>query len=213
LEHLERLRSQDYFKDDCFEGLDLADFDFSGKDFYRCTFRHSKLTGTRWLRARLEDCAFEDCDLTQMQPGDSSALGVRFLRCKLMGITWDNLSVSSQLAFEECNLRYASFVRAPLRKTPFLRCRAQEASFLDCDLQGADFASTDLAGANFQGADLRDADLSQAENVFVDPAKNRIRGLRVSVDTAAALATSLGMRVAGYEQEAPRPAPRGKARR
>ena len=193
-----------------FEGLDLGGFDFEGKDFYRCTFRNTKLAETRWPRSRLEDCVFEDCDLTQMKPGDGSALGVRFLRCKLMGVAWDNLSPASQLAFEECNLRYASFVRAPLRKTKFLRCRAQEANFLDSDLREADFTGTDLTAANFQGADLREADLSLAENVFVDPAKNRVRGLRVSVGTAAALAASFGMRVAGYEEEPRRPGKRGR---
>jgi uncharacterized protein YjbI with pentapeptide repeats len=208
LEPLERLRSQDYLKDETFDGLDLANFDFSGKDFYRCTFRNTKLTETRWSRARLEDCLFEDCDLTQMQPGDAGALGVQFKRCKLMGVTWEKLSPSCQLTFEECNLRYSSFLCAHLRRTAFLRCRAQEVNFLDSDLQEADFAGTDLAAAVFQGTDLRKADLSQAEGAFVDPASNKVRGLRISVETAALLATKFGMSVAGHEAEPPAKRPR-----
>ncbi|MGC4121318.1 MAG: pentapeptide repeat-containing protein [Myxococcales bacterium] len=192
---LERLRTEEFFKDCSFDDLDLTGFRFAGKELLRCTFRRSKLNETHWSQARLEDCTFEDCDLSQASPGDLSATDVRFLRCKLMGVAFEKLSPSTALAFEECNLRYATFAAAFLRRATFLRCRAQETSFLECDLQDADFSGTDLTAATIQGCDLRSANLSTAEGAFVDPAKNRVKGLRISADAAAALASSFGMRV------------------
>ena len=197
----DRVRSCTSLEDETVVDRDLGGLDLAGKDFCRCRFVRVKLAETRWHGARLEDCVFEDCDLTRMQPGDAGLHDVRFLRCKLMGVSWERSSPGTVLAFADCDLRYASFVALALRRAPFLRCRAQEASFVDADLQHADFAGTDLTGASFQGADLRDADLSAATGAFVDPSKNRVRGLRVSLETAALLAASFGMRVAGQEPD------------
>ena len=197
---LERLRTEAFLKDVSFDDLDLAGYRFAGKELFRCSFRRTKLNDSHWSQAHLEDCSFEDCDLSQMHPGDGGFVGVRFTRCKLQGVLFEKPSPATRLAFEECNLRYAAFVAAPLRRTALLRCRAQESSFLDLDLQEADFSGTDLTAATLTGCDLRGADLSSAEGVFVDPAKNRVRDLRVGVDAAVALAGSFGMRVAGFDE-------------
>jgi uncharacterized protein YjbI with pentapeptide repeats len=197
---LESLTAGETFDDQVFEGLDLSDFDFSGKDFTRCTFRNLKLQQTRWPRARLEDCIFEGCDLTQMQPLDVGAHGVRFKGCKLMGVEWTKASLNPRLEFEECSLRYASFVDTHLRRTPFLRCNLVEASFIGTDLSEADFSSSDLTGATFQGSSLLKADLRQTKGLFLDPTKNRVKGARISMEAAALLATSFGMRVAGFDE-------------
>lgn len=197
---LQRLQDETDFNGLVFEGLDLTGFVFRGKDFAGCTFRRNKLSASAWSGARLEDCRFEDCDLTQMKPGDVGAHGVRFVRCKLMGTIWEKPAPACQLAFDECNLQYASFVSAHLRRTEFINCRATEVNFVDTDLRDADFTGTDLTAANFQNADLRNADLSTAEGVFVDPTKNRARGVRISAQGAALLAMSFGMRVKGYSR-------------
>jgi uncharacterized protein YjbI with pentapeptide repeats len=201
MDPLQRLQNETDFSDQVFEGLDLTGFVFRGKEFDGCTFRRSKLSASVWAGARLEDCSFEDCDLTQMKPGDVGAHGVRFVRCKLMGTTWEKPAPACQIGFEECNLQYASFVSAHLRKTAFVNCRATEVNFVDSDLRDADFAGTDLTAANFQNSDLRNADLSTAEGAFVDPTKNRVRGLRISNQGAALLAMSFGMRVKGYGRD------------
>jgi uncharacterized protein YjbI with pentapeptide repeats len=206
----EKLRAQDSFEDEQFEGLDLTQFDFSGKEFVRCAFRNAKLQESRWSKVRLEDCAFEECDLTRMVPGDLRAYGVRFKGCKLMGVEWTRATLHPQLAFEDCNLRYASFVELSLRGTPFVRCKAMEANFVDVDLTEADFTGADLSGASFQGATLARADLSTASGAFLDPAKNRVKDAKISVDTAVLLAAFHGLRVAGYHDDPPRSSGRGR---
>lgn len=209
---LESLKAGDYFEDELFEGLDLQGFDFAEKEFFRCVFRNANLQESCWNRARLEDCAFEGCDLTRMVPGDLRAYGVRYQGCKVMGVEWTGSVRDPQFSFEDCNLRYASFLSVNLRATRFLRCRVTEANFIDVDLVEADFAGSDLTGSSFEGANLMRADLSTAQGAFVDPAKNRVKDLRIPVETAVLLAASLGMRVGGFN-DAPEPRSTGKSGR
>lgn len=46
-----------------------------------------------------------------------------------MGIDFTEVSPNPEVTFEDCVLRYASFVGLSLRKTAFLRCSALEANF------------------------------------------------------------------------------------
>jgi fluoroquinolone resistance protein len=199
---LDELVAGEAFADATFVGLDLGGFDFADKDFHRCRFRQVNLQESRWAGARLEDCVFEDCDLTRMLPGGVRAHGVSFKGCKLMGVEWNKATASLQLGFDGCNLRYASFVDLNLRATAFVRCVATEANFIDVDLSGADFTGSDLGGTTFRGATLARADLSTATGVFLDPAKNRVKDVRVGVEATVMLAAFFGMKVAGYHEPA-----------
>jgi fluoroquinolone resistance protein len=188
-----------FHRDTVFRDLDLPAADLGSKEFFRCTFLGCRFPESRWERANLERCVFEDCDLSGFVPTHLVAADVRFVRSKLQGVSFFDLGAGSRVAFEGCNLRYASFEGASLRKTPFLDCRLGEAAFTGCDLAGADFAGSELAGAGFERCNLEGADLSRALGAFVDPAKNRVKGLRVPVETAVALARWFGMQVAGTD--------------
>jgi uncharacterized protein YjbI with pentapeptide repeats len=193
----DRLLASDSFQDETFADLELEAADLSGKEFYRCTFRGVKLRQSRWEGARLEECVFEDCDLSRLRPAPRTLTGVTFRRTKLMGIEWAKLRNPS-ITFEECDLRYAAFVDAGLRGTSFRGCKAGEATFSGCDLGGADFSGADLTGTVFEACALPQADLRSARGAFPDPAKNKVKGARISVETAALLAISAGMQVDGY---------------
>jgi uncharacterized protein YjbI with pentapeptide repeats len=193
-----KLTTEESLQDEVFSDLDLERADLSGKDLCGCTFRRVKLQESRWKRARIEECVFEDCDLTRMNPGQMRAFGVTFRRSKLMGIDWTDLSQHPTFSFEECDLRYCSFVKTNLSKCPFLRCRANEAIFIQCDLESADFSGTVLTGANFEDSNLTKANFTTAEGAFINPSKNRVKGTRISVESAVLLAAYAGMRVPGY---------------
>jgi uncharacterized protein YjbI with pentapeptide repeats len=94
-----------------------------------------------------------------------------------------------------------------------LRCKLVEANFIDADLTECDFSGSELSGANFRNALLAKADLSTAQGAFLDPARNRLRGVRISLETAALLAASFGMRVAGFDDDEPGAAASGRRRR
>lgn len=199
----EALLAAPFHRDVTFADLDLPAADLRGKEFFRCTFRGCRLPESRWEAANLERCVFEDCDLSGFAPRRLVAVEVRFVRCKLQGVDFADLSPGSRLAFDGCNLRYASFSGASLKKTPFTGCRIVEATFADVDLAEADFADSDLAGTTFERCGLERADLSLAQHVFVDPARNRVKGLRVPLEAAVALALSFGMQVPGHDEEPP----------
>jgi uncharacterized protein YjbI with pentapeptide repeats len=127
--------------------------------------------------------------------------GVRFEDCKLMGVDWSNLSPHPEFTFTNCNLRYASFVKVNLRKTSFARSAVREANFHDADLTEADFAGADLSGSNFRGCTLTRTDFRGTTGLFLDPARNKVKGTRVPVETAVMLAQSLGLVVDGYTTE------------
>ena len=195
-----RLEDGDVFADVTFSEVALEGADLSGKDLQRCTFRRCKLPGSRWARAKLEDCLFEDCDLTGMVPEALALRGVTFKGTKLMGVDWTLLGKLPDLGFEGCDLRYCSFVKLRLRATRFRGCVAREANFIELDLTEADFTGSDLTGSTIQGCLLAKTDFSRANGVFFDPQRNRVKGARIAIGTAVLLVKSLGMEVDGFDE-------------
>jgi uncharacterized protein YjbI with pentapeptide repeats len=193
----QRLSAQESFEDETFEGVDAHEVDLGHKEFYRCTFRNAKLQETRWARTRLEDCVFEGCDLTRALPAQLALRTVEFKHCKLMGIDWSNLATYPDVAFNECNLRYASFVSTQLRKTRFVQCTLLEANFLQVELAEAVFEACQFSGARFENCDLRGASFARCVDLFVDPSKNRVQGMIIPSESALLLAASFGMKIEG----------------
>jgi uncharacterized protein YjbI with pentapeptide repeats len=187
------------FLDATFTGLSIETADLSGRDFQNCTFRRCKLPESRWTETRLEDCLFEDCDLTRMAPKKLALRGVRFKDTRLMGVDWSDISPLPDVDFEGCDLRYGSFVKLKLRKTRFVRCTAGEVSFVEVDLSEADFQGTAMPGATLQRCVLTKANLTGAKGLLFDPRENQVRGARVDLELAVALAQAAGMVVAGFE--------------
>lgn len=208
----QRLAAGDSFENETFTDLDLQGANLGQKEFYRCTFQRCQLQESRWKGARLEACVFSDCDLTRAELQQTGLREVRFEGSKLMGIDWTNVSPNPEVAFDNCLLRYTSFVGLSLRRTAFLRCSALEANFFDLDLTEADFSGTDLTGSNFRGCNLTKADFSTSVGAFLDPANNRVKATHVPVETAVLLAQSLGMRVSGFSGDAGESRSRKKAR-
>jgi fluoroquinolone resistance protein len=191
----EELASGESFDELTFTGLALAEADLGGKSFSSCTFRNLKLSQSRWREARLEDCVFESCDLTRLVPAGLALRGVRFERCKMMGIDWSDLGAYPDLAFSDCNLDYGSFVSLKARKTPFLRCSLVEATFVDCDLGEARFSECAFTGARFERCDVRKAVFAGSHGLLLDPATNQIKGATIPADAARLLALSFGFKM------------------
>lgn len=191
------LRDGESFDDETFVGLDLADADLGDKLFANCTFRNLKLPESRWGRARLEDCVFEACDLTRLAPAGMVLRGVRFERCKMMGVDWTDVGTYPDLAFVDCNLDYCSFVSLRAHNLPFIRCSLVEANFVDCDLAGATFEGCQLGGARFERCDLRKASFAGSHALLLDPATNQVKGASIPAESALLLAASFGFKVTG----------------
>jgi fluoroquinolone resistance protein len=128
-----------------------------------------------------------------MAPQELALRGVTFKGTKLMGVDWSDLGPLPDVTFENCDLRYASFVKLRLRGLRLTGCVAREANFLDVDLTEADFTGTDLGGSTIQGCTLSKANLARAVGVFFDPQKNKAKGARIGVEAALLLARSYGI--------------------
>ncbi len=176
-------------------GIDLTGADLGGKVFANCTFRDLKLAESRWERARLEDCVLDGCDLTRLAPAGLVLRGVRFQRCKMMGLDWSALGAFPDLAFADCNLDYCSFIGLRARKLPAARCSFVEANFVDCDLGEARFEECLFAGARFERCDLRKAAFPHARDLLLDPAPNQIKGAAIPPESALLLARSFGFKL------------------
>ncbi len=187
------------FTDATFAGVSLEGADLSGREFQNCTFRRCKLPESRWAETRLEDCLFEDCDLARMVPKRLALRGVRFKDTRLMGVDWSDIAPLPDVQFEGCDLRYSSFVKTKLRKTRFVGCTAGEISFVDVDLTEADFQGTAMPGATLQRCVLVKANLVGTKGLLFDPRANQVKGARVDLELAVALAQAAGMVVAGFE--------------
>jgi fluoroquinolone resistance protein len=194
---LDHLLQEASFDEETFDRVQIQS-PLCDKELTSCTFRWLRAEASMWKDVRLEECVFEDCDLTRAQFPRTRFLGVTFRRCKLMGVDWSSIAPNPSLSFDGCDLRYSSFVKMNLRKTVFRGCKASEANFIDCQLGEADFGETDLTGANFEASDLSKANLADAKGAFLAPGKNRVKDARISVETAVFMAMSQGMKVVGY---------------
>lgn len=195
----DRLLAEDSFEHETFVGVDMQGLDCSRKEFEGCTFKNAKLPESRWMGAVLEDCTFELCDLANMVPRGLTARDVRFNECKLLGVDWTGIGTAPRVAFEACNLRYSIFANVDLRRTAFFRSVITEGTFVAVDLTESDFDGSDLTGTTFSECVLRKTDFTRARGLLVDPAKNRVKDVRVSIESAVLLAASFGMRVGGFQ--------------
>jgi uncharacterized protein YjbI with pentapeptide repeats len=201
MDALARLTGDDRFEGEEFADADLSGVDLSERDFTRCVFRRVTMPETVWRGARLEDCEFASCDLARAKPARLSLRGATFVGCRLTGIEWSDLAANPTVSFTECNLQYASFIGVNLTGTSFRRCRLIETVFADVRLTGADFAGSDLSGTTFEGCDLTRADFGEAVGLYLDASKNRVKGARISAATAMLMATALGLRISGFDDE------------
>jgi fluoroquinolone resistance protein len=190
------LESATQLDDQVFEKLDLAGIDLSRKEIRGCTFKRCQASNSIWKHAVLAECVFEECDLANIALKGASLRDVQFRGCKLVGVTWADLSSDPDVAFTDCAMRYGAFSSVHLQRTAFTRCAITEATFIEVDLTKSKLVDCDLSKTTFERCNLTGTDFATSANVFFHPTSNRIKGARISSETAAHIATSLGLVVA-----------------
>ncbi|MFO0557562.1 MAG: pentapeptide repeat-containing protein [Polyangiales bacterium] len=176
-----------------FEQLDLRKLSLAAKTFSRCTWTKVSLQESDWRGALLEECVFIDCDLSRARLDGVRLRDVSFRRTRLMGVDWSGVGEFSEFDFDECDLQFATFVGVSLRKLQCKASRVTEATFERCDLTQANFTGSDLRASRFERCELGRADFSTASGALIDPTKNKAKGTKISAESAALLATSMGL--------------------
>ncbi len=190
------LQSGDDLDGETLEGALLEADTLEKATFADCTFVDLAWTRATLRRCLFESCVFRGCDLTMVSPYDTSFRGVRFERCKLMGIDWTKShQLTFDVSFVDSVLSYCTFDAMLLRGLSMTGCKAIEAVFTEADLTGADLAGTDLTGSTFLHTVLEETDLSLATGYQIDPTTNRLRDTRFALDGALRSLALLGIRV------------------
>ncbi|MBL8685127.1 MAG: pentapeptide repeat-containing protein [Myxococcales bacterium] len=175
-----------------FANVDLRRVSFAHRTLSRCTFSAVSLQESLWAGALIEDCSFVDCDLAGARLAATRLRDATFRRARLMGVDFSTIGEFPAFSLDECDVQLATFVGLTLRKLRCRSCRVTDATFERCDLAQSDFRESDLRGTRFERCDLTRADLSTATGVMIDPTQNKVKGAKISRDSAALVAAHFG---------------------
>lgn len=161
-----------------------------------------RFEGTVLEEAVLRDCVFTDCvffgcNLSMAVLDGSRFTDCRFVDCKALAVSWGRAAPAPLSTrpwdFERCRLDLGSFRDAEAAGSRFHGCSLREVDLGGADLRRAELTGCDLGSATFAGTDLREASLLGASGYVVDPAENRVRGLRVDALGAVGILRALGL--------------------
>ncbi len=157
-------------------------------EYENCTFGNCDFSNVSLSDCNFTDCEFDGCNLGMAKLFRTTFNGVRFRKCKLLGLAFKDCSGSLFSAeFEDCSLDLASFHGMKLKKIRFVHSSMHEVDFTGCDLSGSTFENCDLGRAIFENTILEKADFRSSFNYTIDPERNRVRKARFSLAGVAGL--------------------------
>jgi uncharacterized protein YjbI with pentapeptide repeats len=164
--------------------------------YEECLFLGCGFTGAELSGVTFRNCTFERCDFTLAGMKNAALQQALFRRCRLQGVQFgDCRTFLLELRFEECMMRFATFLKLSLKETVFRTCDLQEADFTEADLTGASFAESDLLKAVFHHTNLEKADFRTAVNYSINPETNRLRKARFSLPGVTGLLDTYGIEI------------------
>jgi fluoroquinolone resistance protein len=170
-------------EDESFRDLDMGPRMAEKGTYERCTFFRCSLASFDIAHVKFYDCKFEECDLSMARTADSVFQDVQFIRCKLLGLRFDECSKTLlSFSFRDCQLDFSVFSRLKIKKTLFENCQLREVDFSGSDVSGAVFKGSDLARAVFDDTILENADLRNASNYSINLENNHARKAKFSID-------------------------------
>lgn len=188
--------AKEYFEDQTFDGIDFSEVPLTKGDYELCVFRNCQLQKAKLSGIRFSECRFEDCDLSLAELQGTSFQEVAFLNCKMLGLHFEDCNgFNFSVRFENCALDLCVFYQCRLSGTSFINTRLPDTDWTECDLSNAVFEGCDLRNAKFDHTNLENADLREARNFQIDPALNKIRKARFSVDGLPGLLAQYEIRI------------------
>lgn len=196
---IDRLPTTMFLRDKTITAADLGTGGLQAAEYGRCTFDKLDLKNANLTGKVFVECIFRDCDMSLAQVGRVSFRDVRFERCKLLGVRFDGChAFLLSFKFNDCILDLASFHGLRLKGTVFSKCRMRETDLGNADFSKGSFAGCDLGAAVFDGTTLEGADFRGAQHYSIDPANNKIRKARFSVEGLAGLLDRTGIVIDGH---------------
>ncbi|HEY0677776.1 MAG TPA: pentapeptide repeat-containing protein [Chitinophagaceae bacterium] len=172
-----------YVEDKQFEKIDFSTEPPEIAEYDNCSFVNCNFEKCDLSNISFSDCKFNGCNLTMIQTVKTAFKDIKFNDCKLLGVHFEHCTdFLFAVQFENCILNYSSFFKKSLKKTVFRQSGLQEVDFTDADLSSAVFDKCDLNNAKFENTNLEKADFRSAYNFSIDPALNRMRKARFSMN-------------------------------
>ena len=195
---LERLAGHDgYAADlDLSEGLGPGEV-LDGVELEACRLDGCVLEKAVLRGCTFTDCTFAGCNLTLAVLDGSRFQDCRFADCKALAVAWGSAAPAPLSArpwdMERCRLDLGSFREAAAPGARLVDCSLREVDLAGADLRRAELTGCDLTAATFAGTDLREASLVGSSGYVLDPADNRLRGLRIDAAGAGGVLRALGV--------------------
>ena len=154
------------FQKETFDQVDYSENRMEGEAYEQCLFSNCNFFNSDLCRIEFMDCQFINCNFSMTSIIDAAFKNVAFQQCKLMGID-----------FSKCD--------------DFLF----SASFSNADLSFAIFDTCNLLQATFYNSILEKADFRTAINYSFDPAYNKIKKAKFSLEGLPGLLSKYNIEV------------------
>lgn len=190
--------SAKFIENKVFQQNDITVSPLEKGEYEHCTFNHCDLSNLNLSEFKFINCTFTGCNFTLTVLNKTSFTETTFKECKLLGARFDLCNpFTLSFRFENCQMNLSSFFRVKMKNTKFIHCSLQEVDFTECDLTGALFDQCDLGRAIFDGTTLEKADLRSAYNYSIDPANNKIKKAKFSLQGVAGLLDKFDIEIEG----------------
>jgi fluoroquinolone resistance protein len=145
-------------------------------EYEGCIFKNWDFSNQSLGEFRFIECEFVDCNLSVVNVNKTEFQTIKFTRCKILGMHFENCSqFGLSFSFEHCQLDHSSFYKTKIKKTVFKESSLRECDFSECDLTDARFDKCDFTDATFDNTILEKADFRTSLNYSIDPERNKIK--------------------------------------
>lgn len=171
-----------YIKDSTFEKLNFQNDQLLYREFENCKFVNCFMSEMDLSNLKFVDCQFSSCNLSLSKLNNTTLFNVTFSDCKMLGLHFEDCNdFGFSIAFDHCQLDYASFYKLKIKKTVFNTCQFKEADFTECDLNHATFTECNLLLARFDHSNLEFADFRTSYNYSINPQLNKLKKAKFSL--------------------------------
>lgn len=165
-----------------------------GATFEQCVFQNLDFGDRSLTDLIFADCDFLECRFNMNETIKTGFQNVKFNRCKLMGIQFEDCSpLLLEMKFSESKVEYCHFQNLKVQTIEFTNCSLIESDFYSANLTGAKILGCDLQGAIFENTILEKCDLSQSYNFSIDPDLNYIQGAKFTLSSLPGLLDKYGV--------------------
>ncbi len=188
-----------FIENKAFDKVDFKSENLTVAEYESCSFKNCNFAEVDLGNITFANCDFVDCNLSLAHTANTAFREVQFIRCKMLGLRFDNCNkFGLSLKFEKCLLSHSCFFKTAIKQTSFNACGLMEADFTACNLTGAAFTACDLAGALFYNTILEKADFRSAYNYVIDPENNSIKKAKFSIPEVAGLLKKYEISIEGF---------------